>query len=123
MKYLTVFVHGEVHVISRKDRLKRNIWKRYLKPPYGPNGGNNQSWLFTAIQNKDILSKINELLRGGFNIGLLMTTIPVNSEPKLMHKGKTVIFSTMHLHSSLPLTGLIMKMLWQTVRLHLKTSF
>ena len=66
MKYLTVFVHGEVHVISRKDRLKRNIWKRYLKPPYGPNGGNNQSWLFTAIQNKDILSKINELLREGF---------------------------------------------------------
>ena len=66
MKYLTVFVHGEVHVISRKDRFKRNIWKRYLKPPYGPNGGNNQSWLFTAIQNKDILSKINELLREGF---------------------------------------------------------
>ena len=33
---------------------------------WAPSGGNNQSWLFTAIQNKEILSKVNELLRKGF---------------------------------------------------------
>lgn len=29
-------------------------------------GGNNQSWLFTAIQNRDMLRKINEIVREGF---------------------------------------------------------
>lgn len=33
---------------------------------WAPSGGNSQSWLFTAIQNKDILAKINGLLREGF---------------------------------------------------------
>jgi nitroreductase len=33
---------------------------------WAPSGGNNQSWLFTAIQNKEILLKINELVREGF---------------------------------------------------------
>ena len=33
---------------------------------WAPSGGNNQTWLFTAVQNKDILIKINETLRQGF---------------------------------------------------------
>jgi len=33
---------------------------------WAPSGGNNQSWLFTAIQNKDILLDLNELVREGF---------------------------------------------------------
>lgn len=33
---------------------------------WAPSGGNNQSWLFTAIQSKETLLKINELLREGF---------------------------------------------------------
>ncbi len=33
---------------------------------WAPSGGNNQSWLFTAVQNKDIIAKINRLLREGF---------------------------------------------------------
>lgn len=33
---------------------------------WAPSGGNNQSWLFTAIQNKDILLHINKLVREGF---------------------------------------------------------
>ncbi|QHQ61889.1 nitroreductase [Anaerocolumna sedimenticola] len=33
---------------------------------WAPSGSNSQSWLFTAIQNKDILLKINELVREGF---------------------------------------------------------
>jgi nitroreductase len=27
---------------------------------WAPSGGNNQSWLFTAIQNKDMLLKVNQ---------------------------------------------------------------
>jgi len=33
---------------------------------WAPSGGNNQSWLFTAIQNKNILLELNELVRKGF---------------------------------------------------------
>jgi Nitroreductase len=33
---------------------------------WAPSGGNNQSWLFTAIQKKEILIKLNELVREGF---------------------------------------------------------
>ncbi|MDR0469044.1 MAG: nitroreductase family protein [Peptococcaceae bacterium] len=33
---------------------------------WAPSGGNNQTWLFTAIQSKDILAKLNELTREGF---------------------------------------------------------
>ena len=35
---------------------------------WAPSGGNNQSWLFTAIQNKDILIKLNDLVREGFKV-------------------------------------------------------
>lgn len=33
---------------------------------WAPSGGNNQSWLFTAIQNKEMLLHLNELVREGF---------------------------------------------------------
>lgn len=33
---------------------------------WAPSGGNSQSWLFTAIQNKDVLLHLNELVREGF---------------------------------------------------------
>jgi nitroreductase len=33
---------------------------------WAPSGGNNQSWLFTAIQNRELLLKLNELVREGF---------------------------------------------------------
>ena len=33
---------------------------------WAPSGGNNQSWLFTAIQNKNILLELNELVKEGF---------------------------------------------------------
>ncbi len=38
--------------------LKAAIW--------APSGGNNQSWRFTAIQNKDVLLKLNALVQNGF---------------------------------------------------------
>ena len=33
---------------------------------WAPSGGNNQSWLFTAIQKADVLLHMNELVREGF---------------------------------------------------------
>ena len=33
---------------------------------WAPSGSNSQSWLFTAIQNKTILGKLNELVKEGF---------------------------------------------------------
>ena len=33
---------------------------------WAPSGSNNQTWLFTAVQNKDALTKINDALRQGF---------------------------------------------------------
>jgi nitroreductase len=33
---------------------------------WAPSGGNNQSWLFTAIQNKAVMGRLNEVIREGF---------------------------------------------------------
>ncbi|MFT8889139.1 MAG: nitroreductase family protein [Ethanoligenens sp.] len=33
---------------------------------WAPSGGNNQSWLFTAIQRQETLLQLNELVREGF---------------------------------------------------------
>ena len=35
---------------------------------WAPSGGNNQSWLFTAIQKKEVLIRLNELVREGFQM-------------------------------------------------------
>ena len=35
---------------------------------YAPSGSNNQSWLFTAIQNRKILEDLNEQVRIGFGL-------------------------------------------------------
>ena len=35
---------------------------------WAPSGGNNQSWLFTAIQNKDVLQQLNDVVREGFKV-------------------------------------------------------
>ncbi len=33
---------------------------------WAPSGSNNQSWLFTAIQNNDVLLRLNEIVREAF---------------------------------------------------------
>ena len=43
---------------------------------WAPSGGNNQTWLFTAIQNRDKLLHLNELVREGFQ-----TWIPDDDYP------------------------------------------
>jgi nitroreductase len=51
----------EERPVPRKDidlLLEAAIW--------APSGSNSQSWLFTAIQNREILLKLNGLVRQGF---------------------------------------------------------
>ena len=49
------------------SRLNREQLETLLNAAiWAPSGGNNQSWLFTAIQNKEALLKLNKLVREGF---------------------------------------------------------
>ncbi|MCB2358702.1 nitroreductase family protein [Clostridium estertheticum] len=51
----------------KEQQIKEEELKALLEAAtWAPSGGNNQSWLFTAIQNKETLLRINELLRQGF---------------------------------------------------------
>ena len=69
-------IHNEVLDCIRARRSTRQFQERQIEEEdlkalleaaiWAPSGGNNQSWLFTAIQNKDILLKINQLVREGF---------------------------------------------------------
>ena len=52
------FLERQIEAVHLEAILEAAIW--------APSGSNNQSWLFTAIQNKEILLKINELVREGF---------------------------------------------------------
>jgi nitroreductase len=69
-------IHNEVLDTIRARRSTHQFQERQIEAEHletlleaaiwAPSGGNNQSWLFTAIQNKDALSKINDLVREGF---------------------------------------------------------
>jgi len=69
-------IHNEVLDCIRSRRSTRKFQEQQIKDEelealleaatWAPSGGNNQSWLFTAIQNKETLLRINELLREGF---------------------------------------------------------
>ncbi|HEX3045482.1 MAG TPA: nitroreductase family protein [Bacillota bacterium] len=71
-----MMIHNEVLDCIRARRSTRQFLERQIETEdlktlleaaiWAPSGGNNQSWLFTAIQNKDILLKINQLVREGF---------------------------------------------------------
>ncbi len=52
------FQERQIETLQLDTILNAAIW--------APSGGNNQSWLFTAIQNKDILLKLNDLVKEGF---------------------------------------------------------
>lgn len=69
-------IQNEVLNNIHARRSTRNFQERQIDPEHlealldaaiwAPSGGNNQTWLFTAIQNKEILLKLNELVREGF---------------------------------------------------------
>jgi nitroreductase len=69
-------IHNEVLDSIRARRSTRQFQEQQIEAEHletlleaatlAPSGGNNQSWLFTAVQNKDVLSKLNDLVREGF---------------------------------------------------------
>jgi nitroreductase len=72
----TAMIRNEVLDAIRARRSTRNFTEQQVEPEqletlldaaiWAPSGGNNQSWLFTAIQNKEALLKLNKLVREGF---------------------------------------------------------
>jgi nitroreductase len=69
-------LNNEVIECIRKRRSTRRYTDEQISPEqldallnaavWAPSGGNNQSWLFTAIQKNDVLLRLNELVREGF---------------------------------------------------------
>ncbi|MDQ7096540.1 nitroreductase family protein [Desulfosporosinus sp. PR] len=69
-------IQNEVLACIRARRSTRKFQKEQIKDAelealleaatWAPSGGNSQSWLFTAVQNKEALARINELLKTGF---------------------------------------------------------
>jgi nitroreductase len=52
------FQERQIETLQLDTILNAAIW--------APSGGNNQTWLFTAIQNKELLLELNELVKEGF---------------------------------------------------------
>ena len=69
-------LNNEILNCIRERRSTRRYTDKQISPEqldalldaaiWAPSGGNNQSWLFTAIQKKDVLLHLNELVREGF---------------------------------------------------------
>lgn len=72
----TNWIQNEVLSCIRARRSTRNFQEQQIEAQqldtilntaiWAPSGGNSQTWLFTAIQNKEILIKLNELVKEGF---------------------------------------------------------
>ncbi len=91
---------------------------------WAPSGGNNQSWLFTAIQNKDVLLKLNELVvREGFQHWVPDDDYPGKLGAKALRKRTATISTTTRRPSSLGLQKPNLKTRWPTARWALRTSF
>lgn len=52
------FLERQIELEQLETLLDAAVW--------APSGGNNQTWLFTAIQNQEVLLKLNSLVREGF---------------------------------------------------------
>jgi nitroreductase len=59
---------------------------------WAPSGGNNQSWLFTAIQRQDVLVKLNELVQEGFQAWVPDDDYPSKHRAKELSKQPTYNF-------------------------------
>lgn len=69
-------IQNEVLACIHARRSTRRFQRRQLEPEqletlldaavWAPSGSNSQSWLFTAVQNEEILLKLNERVREGF---------------------------------------------------------
>lgn len=70
---------------------------------WAPSGGNNQSWLFVAVQNRDMLARINERLRRSFLVWTPDDDYPAkrravinaqNEKHSYFHHAPTLIIAT-----------------------------
>jgi len=71
-------INNEVLNCIRLRRSTRRFTEEQISPEqldalleaaiWAPTGSNSQSWLFTAIQKKDLLLRLNELVREGFQV-------------------------------------------------------
>jgi nitroreductase len=69
-------IQNEVLSCIHGRRSTRRFQDRQIEPEqletlldaaiWAPSGGNNQSWLFTAVQNEKTLLKLNDLVKEGF---------------------------------------------------------
>jgi nitroreductase len=59
---------------------------------WAPSGSNSQSWLFTAILNRDIIDKINELIRQGFQTWVPDDDYPAKHNAKKSSRQKEFHF-------------------------------
>jgi nitroreductase len=69
-------LHNEILKCIHERRSTRRFTDQQISPEqldalldaaiWAPSGGNSQSWLFTAIQKKDVLLHLNELVCEGF---------------------------------------------------------
>jgi nitroreductase len=67
---------SDIFTLIRSRRSTRSFLDKAVPRPdldklleaavWAPSGGNNQSWLFTAIQNRELLLRLNELVKQGF---------------------------------------------------------
>lgn len=72
----STMIHNQIIDCIHARRSTRQFRKRQIEAEqletildaaiWAPSGGNNQSWLFTAIQNQEILTRLNELVKEGF---------------------------------------------------------
>jgi nitroreductase len=63
-------------VFEDRPAPREDIEKLLEAAVWAPSGSNSQSWLFTAILNRDIIGRINELIRQGFQ-----TWVPDDNYP------------------------------------------
>jgi nitroreductase len=49
------------------DKVSREDLEKLLEAAvWAPSGSNSQSWIFTAVQNQDVMEKLNSLIKQGF---------------------------------------------------------
>jgi nitroreductase len=87
-------MQNEVLNAIRARRSTRSFQERQIDPEqlealleaaiWAPSGGNSQSWLFTAVQSRELLQRLNDLVREGFQ-----TWVPDDDYPG-KHKAKSI---------------------------------
>lgn len=95
-------IQNTVTDIIHKRRSTRSFQDRPVGPEqletlldaaiWAPSGGNSQTWLFTAIQNKEILLKLNELVREGFKVYTPDDDYPGKRDAKILSQKESYNF-------------------------------